>query len=779
MSDLTNKKYDILIVEDDAPSRLFLKTLIKVRAKNIYSAVDGIEGLELFSKHRPQIVLSDLGMPEMNGLEMSRRIREIDPKAQIVLITAFDNRDFLLQAIDIGINQYILKPLQKEPLNNALDRIYSFLELESKVNAQYESIKSLSSAIEQSSSMVVISNEKGNIEFVNNQFADFYGCDPENLANTSITELLNSGNNNEEYSDYIDAFRNFRGWKGEVFVTAGDTDYWLLVSLSPVADASGRITRFVQVMEDITLQKKEEEELIKSRDLLEKKVNERTKELIAAKEQAESANKAKGLFLAKVSHELRTPLNGIIGVSSILKDASDDHKQKKFIEIISNSAYNLLNIINDILDFSSIEAGKLTISHEAFSLSELLGNIEALIKPQADSKMLDFRVKKNISDDAWYISDSKRIQQVIINLLSNALKFTDKGKVILEVKSLMEEHDKELLRFEVSDTGIGIPETKRQMLFKSFSQADDSMTRKYGGTGLGLVISKEIVESLGGRIDFKSESGKGSTFFFDLPINKSVGENANQEDLLSRQTAAEKANKQEEYRLLVAEDSFINKEVIKEILKNNGFKVDFAVNGLQAYDLATENKYDLIIMDVQMPFMDGIESTGKLRAAGIKIPIIGLTAFISKDLNEDCIKAGMNIVMPKPVEWDSLINEINKLIRERNNNLDLDKLFFSINYNMELFKKVTNYFLNNYADSLKKIANAIENNDDKELKAASHKLKSEISNFRANQAMELLGKIELAAKAKDFIKADEQFKKAVIEIENIAAKLSENNKIIR
>ncbi len=406
-------------------------------------------------------------------------------------------------------------------------------------------------------------------------------------------------------------------------------------ALGPII-TDNQITGHVVVFRDMRLQKAAEDELRR------------------AKELAEDAAATKASFLATMSHEIRTPLNGVIGTATLLSDTRLDETQQHYVITLKRSAEVLLSLINDILDFSKMDAGKVQLESTPFSLNVLLHDLDSMFHDQFQQKGLKAYYQLDPQLPQWLLGDEHRLRQVMINLIGNALKFTEQGGVFVRVQ-LLEQHDQHqsLIRFSVKDTGIGISPAAQARLFEAFTQADSSTTRQFGGTGLGLTISKKIVELMQGQLQVTSTEGKGSQFFFDIRLTKTDC------PVTQAPSAApiSQADPHDKYLLLV-EDNKINQLVAGKFLQKFGYQYDIAENGAQALERIQTKAYDAILMDCQMPVLDGFEATKRIRlleqSSQRHAPIIGLTANALEGDREKCLACGMDDFTTKPIKIDEL-----------------------------------------------------------------------------------------------------------------------------
>jgi CheY-like chemotaxis protein/HPt (histidine-containing phosphotransfer) domain-containing protein len=483
-------------------------------------------------------------------------------------------------------------------------------------------------------------------------------------------------------------------------------------------------------------------------------------ELKQAKKIAEDAKRLQEQFLANMSHEIRTPMNGIQGMTDLLLDTSLTEKQHDFAKTIKRSTDNLVVIINDILDFSKIKAGKLTIEKIDFDLKEVIENITAVFSHRVKEKNLNFSVNVGEGIPSTLKGDPYRLNQILVNLIGNAIKFTHEGRVNVTI-ALHEKNDSGItLNFSISDTGIGIKNDMISEVFESFTQASVETSRKYGGSGLGLAITKQLLEMQNGKISVDSKINKGTTFYFSIPFGYSK----------SNHQLSPKGKKLKDYhgflegkKFLVAEDNRVNQKVIENVLQKAGAIADIANNGLEAINyLKGKRDYDIIIMDLQMPEMDGYAATKYIRnVMNIRIPIIAMTASALKGEKSKCIEMGMNDYLTKPFEFSFFYERINNLLTHqpigeiiKESKMPENTKLFDLSMleemdDNEYLSEMLEIFLSMTPTELKEMEKQLNSGEFDNVYKIAHKLKSSTGLMKANKLFDDLVKIEETAALKN------------------------------
>lgn len=526
-------------------------------------------------------------------------------------------------------------------------------------------ILKLSMAVEQSPVSVAITDLTGRLEYVNEAFVNTTGFSREEAIGQNPRILKSGRTPAENYHELWAAISEGKSWNGEFYNKRKDgSEFVEYARVSPIRQNDGRITHYVAVKEDITEKKRLGQELDRHRYHLEDLVKSRTMQLADAREVAESANRAKSAFLANMSHEIRTPMNAIVGLTHLLRRTGPSAEQDLQLGKIESAAGHLLSIINDILDISKIEAGRMELEATDFHLGMLLDDVQSLITNQARAKGLGVYGNSE-AVSLWLKGDPTRLRQALLNFAGNAVKFTESGSITIRALLLDESEVSVMVRFEVEDTGIGIPPEQQRGLFQAFQQADISTTRKYGGTGLGLAITQRLARMMGGDAGVESHPGIGSKFWFTARLQRG---NYVKPALLeaSAKDAENRLRLHAGTKILLVDDVSINLEVARLLLEQTGLIVEMAGNGHEAVDKARTTDFALILMDVQMPLMDGLEATRCIKALPGRrnVRILAMTANAFDEDRWACLDAGMVDFVAKPVDPAVLYKTILKWLEQ-------------------------------------------------------------------------------------------------------------------
>ncbi len=586
-----------------------------------------------------------------------------------------DRQYFIRQADRFGFDQQAyLAALDRAPIFSAekVKSIMSFFTLlaqamgnmglaKLRLEQANASLQASEALIQSSEDAIISQSLAGMITSWNPGAEALYGFSAGEMIGQSMEKTLPPDRRNEEslLQEIIRQGRNINHFE----TTRQRQDGSLIdvsITFSPIRDRTGEIVGVSEIARDITDRKRLESERLKHQAELENLVEARTIQLKTALVAAESANRAKTAFLANMSHEIRTPLNAIVGMSNLLRRNGVTPVQGEKLERIDTASRHLLEVINTILDLSKIEAGKFELEKLPVQVATIATNVASMLMERVQKKGLRLLIE---TDDlpSGLLGDPIRLQQSLLNYASNAVKFTESGTIKLCTRLEAESANDVLVRFEVHDTGIGIaPETIRK-LFSTFEQADNSMTRKYGGTGLGLALTRHMAELMGGRAGVESELGKGSVFWFTARLYKDTSQRLAEPDGPSAHLTEQILRKNHAgRRILIVEDDPVNQEVACMLLEETGLHIDLAEDGCIAVDKAARQNYALILMDMQMPRMGGEEATRQIRslANGGKVPIIAITANAFQEDRVRCVQAGMNDFISKPFQFDILCKTI-------------------------------------------------------------------------------------------------------------------------
>jgi PAS domain S-box-containing protein len=617
-----------------------------------YAGQHGYEIEEM--RHMP---VAALYAPEERPL-LPARLTEADRSGNTSFETVHLRKDGSRLPMVIGITAL------QDDNGDTIARFVFALDISAR-KAVEEKLRKLSRAVEESPESIVITNTRAEIEYVNQAFVDKTGYSHEEAIGQNPSVLQSGRTSPATYRKLWDTLTQGKSWTGEFFNRRKDgTEYLEQVTITPIHDESGTPTHYVAVKQDITEKRRMEQELLRHREHLEGLVASRTTELQHALDAANIANRAKSDFLATMSHEIRTPMNGVIGLLDVLGHSGLTVEQSHLVDIMGESATTLLRLIDDILDFSKIEAGSLDLDLGPVQIRELIRRITDMMQPVASSK--DVELSSRIADDIPEVvsADALRLQQIIVNLVGNGVKFSAGQARPGRVEIRVETAGPGLIRFMVTDNGIGIAPEVMERIFQPFSQAESSTTRRFGGTGLGLTISARLVQMLKGRIDVRSAPDHGTRFIITLPLASisAPGATSTTATLASTRTPAAIGTSVSgalapRGRILVAEDNHINCRVIERQLALLGLECDIAMNGRIALERWRTGHYSLLLTDLHMPEMDGYELTARIRTEtppGVSLPIIAVTANALRGEDRRCVQAGMDDYITKPVQVETL-----------------------------------------------------------------------------------------------------------------------------
>lgn len=895
-------KQHILIVEDETLIGLGIEQNLNDLGYHVNSIVNsGEKAIESVTMNKPDIILMDIQLKgEMDGIEAARVIKsKFD--IPIIFLAAFSEESIISKIKQIQPIGYLLKPVRTRELRIAVEMALHNAKLNANRKEIDEELRKHSLAVNQSASIFIITDLDGIIEYVNPSFSRITGYSSAEAVGKRTSMLKSGKHPTEFYQKLWNTVLSGETWKGEMVNRKKNGQfYWEFATISPVKNPAGKITHFVAIKEDVSERKEMESQLL------------------AAKKLAESANRAKSEFLAKMNHEIRTPMHGIIGMIEVLLDSDLSGEQRESAQIAKTSASHLLSLVNDNLDYSKIEANMLKLEKTKFNLRELVEELVDIESYQIKLKKLEFLYDIHPDVPIDLIGDPVRLKQILINLISNALKYTDQGTISFQISLQSDDNSKTILKFEIVDTGIGISDSKQGNLFELYTQVDNASSKRFGGTGLGLAICKQLVGLMGGEIGVKSAEGTGSCFFFtalfkkqttveiepvlslqninaskvlivdksqisqtiiarqleyhgalcqksndindvlsklliasesgdpfqlvivdrnigddfeilgksikaseklnEIPLLllssfgnkgealqvKRVGFSAylpkpyklslllkcldnllnsvhhhellNQEDLITQYSLREDIQQEEldgqnEFDILLVDDSVVNQKIGCNALKKLGYNSSTANNGRDCIALLKQNSFDLVLMDCHMPIMDGYQATKKIRATtstqiNPSIPIVAMTANNLEGIREVCLQYGMNDFIVKPFVLKNLDKVLQKWLPAKTNGNgqrnkksalypanEIKNMESRITFNKSLlmnrvmndnviFETVIKAFLEDSPEQIALLVKYTEATDFNSAKKMLHTIKGTAGNIGADELYELAADME-------------------------------------
>lgn len=669
------KPVDILIVDDRLDGLITLEAVLARPGINLVRAQSGHEALSLLDKYEFALILLDVQMPDLDGFQTASRIRQNERYllTPIIFVTAINKDErYLYQGYEAGAVDYLFKPFDPQILQAKVSVFVALFNKEKQLAAQaeiireserrerylrlseleLESLKRYRALADAIPHMIWRTRGDGSLDYVNKGWVDYTGLSPESSEGNGWHRAIDERDLSDLLKRWMLSMNDGVGFEKECRVLSSRGEVrWFWIKVVCDTNQSGQVISWVGTCTDIHDRKVAEMRLIE------------------AEKAATAANLAKTRFLANMSHEIRTPMNSILGFTELMMDSQQSPEARaECIQTVQRNGRQLLKIIDEILDISKVETGKMIIEKVDVNIGNLLSDVKNLLQLQAKDKGLDFKINLVTPIPRLVKTDPTRLRQILVNLIGNGIKFTQKGWVQVDVEwQPGQEKVPPLLKFRINDSGTGIQLDHRKNLFQAFSQADSSTTRKYGGTGLGLALSKELAQALGGDVFLDmSEPEQGSTFLVTVeaqhPDDVGFINQIEFEITKKSKRQVQQESKLKDLHVLLVEDVVDNQALMTHFLHLAGAKVDVANNGEEGVQKALSGNYNVVLMDIQMPVLDGYEATKKLRAKGFQTPIVALTAHALKEEKERILQSGCDDHLSKPVEFNTLIDHLDHLV---------------------------------------------------------------------------------------------------------------------
>ncbi|EHJ49063.1 multi-sensor hybrid histidine kinase [Solidesulfovibrio carbinoliphilus subsp. oakridgensis] len=643
----------VLVVEDNPDMRDYLGGILGGRYRTAMAS-NGREGLEAALVLHPDLIVSDVMMPEVSGQDMVRELRRnaAMDDVPVVMLTAKADDELARTLIAERVQDYLVKPFDARELLARVGRLLA--DKGRHARNMWISERRFQATFELAAVGIALVSPQGRWLRVNRKLCDIVGYAAEEMVGMTFQKITHP----EDLESDMALVQQVLGGvtntynREKRYIRKDGTVVWINLTVALVRDAAGAPDYFISVVEDIDRRKAIEEQLRLSKDDLERAARQATH----LARRAEAANLAKSAFLANMSHEIRTPLNGLLGMMQLLKTTVLDEEQLEYADMAIRSGGRLTRLLGDILDLSRIEAERMALSLAPFRLADVFAAITETFAPLVREKGLPLACRAAPDVPGVLVGDEMRVRQILFNLTGNAMKFTEAGSVAVEVSSLASpDPGQARLLFTVADTGVGIPDDKIDTVGEPFTQADSSYTRDQQGAGLGLTISRQLTELMGGTLTIESEPGQGTTVYLMLPLG--LPEAA----VLPAAAPAMALSRKSGCRVLLVEDDAVNRLAASRLLEKQGCEVVLAGNGVEAVAAAGREAFDCVFMDVQMPVMDGLEATRRIRAAGLAdLPIVAMTAYAMSRDREKFLAAGMTDYIAKPVEAANLAKALRR-----------------------------------------------------------------------------------------------------------------------